>query len=118
MKKILLVDDDEHVRKILALGLRLEGFEAIQAKNGAEALELLKDAEVDAITVDLMMPVMDGRAFLQKARGELGLEIPILVITSIDRADASKDLLEGGASAILHKPVLAKGIARKLESLI
>ena len=116
-KRLLLVDDDRHVRRILALGLRLEGYEVEQAADGREALEKLRELAVDAVMVDLMMPVMDGRAFIQKAREELGASLPILVLTSVDRADATHDLLEGGASAILHKPVKVPDIVAQLQKL-
>ena len=117
MKRLLLVDDDQHVRRILALGLKLEGFEVEQASDGQDGADKLRDHGADAVIVDLMMPVMDGRAFIQKAREELGSEIPILVLTSVDRADAARDLLEGGASAILHKPVKVPEIVEKLREI-
>lgn len=117
-KRLLLVDDDRHIRRILALGLKLEGYEVEQAADGQEALEKLREHGADAVMVDLMMPVMDGRAFVQKAREELGSGVPILVLTSFDRADATRDLLEGGVSAILHKPVKIPEIVEQLRNIL
>ena len=116
-RRLLLVDDDRHVRRILALGLKLEGYDVEQAENGLEALEKLRDHGADAVTVDLMMPVMDGRAFVQKVREELGSGIPILVLTSVDRAEAAQDLLAAGASAILHKPSKVPQIVEALRKI-
>jgi len=117
MKKLLLVDDDQSVRRILALGLRVENYEVTQAANGHEALEHLRDEPFDVAIADLMMPVMDGRAFIQKVRQELGSDIPILVLTSVKRAGAASDLLEGGASALLNKPVTVARITEKLQEI-
>ena len=118
MKKLLLVDDDQSVRRILALGLRVENFEVTQAVNGEEALECLGIESFDVVIADLMMPVMDGRAFIQKVRHELGSDVPILVLTSVKRASAASDLLEGGASALLHKPVTVARILEKLQEIL
>jgi two-component system response regulator MprA len=116
-KRLLLVDDDQYVRRILAVGLRLEGYEIDQAANGLEGLEKLRAHRADAVIVDLMMPVMDGRAFLQKVREELGAELPILVLTSVDREDATRDLLASGASGILHKPAKVPEILEELRKI-
>ena len=116
--RLLLVDDDRHLRRIIALGLKLEGYEVEQAANGQEALEKLREHGAAAVIVDLMMPVMDGRAFIHKAREELGSTAPILVLTSVDRANATRDLLDGGASGILHKPVKVSEIVKILRELM
>ena len=113
--RILMIDDDHHVRRILSIGLRLEGFDVEQAENGQKAVEKLQQIQVDAIVADLMMPVMDGRSFLKIAREQLGSGIPIIMLTSMDRPDAVSDLMQCGASGILHKPVLATRIAEMLR---
>ena len=79
--------------------------------------EKLRESRPDAILLDLMMPVMDGRAFIHKVRGELGSDIPIVVLTSVDRAEAVRDLSDTGASAIMHKPAEVKEIVETLRKL-
>lgn len=115
--RILVVEDDRHIRRIISMGLKLEGFEVITAENGKVALEKLATYGADAITLDLMMPVMDGRTFIQRARNELKTSIPIIVLTSVDRDEATRDLLESGASAILYKPATVIEIIATLQQV-
>ena len=115
--RLLVVDDDLFIRRILAMGLGLEGYDVDVAADGMEALEKLRDQGADAVLLDLMMPVMDGRAFIQRARKELGSAVPIVVLTSFDRAEAMRDLAETGASAILHKPAEVQEIVATLREL-
>ena len=70
-KRVLVVEDDETLRTTVAEALEDEGYQVITATNGAEALRLVRAAEPDAIVLDLMMPVMDGRAFLEASRAWL-----------------------------------------------
>ena len=115
--RLLVVDDDKYIRRILAMGLSLEGFDVEQAADGLEAFEMLRNQRPDAITLDLMMPVMDGRSFIHRVRDELGSDVPIVVLTSVDRAEAMRDLAETGASAILHKPAEVHEIVQTLRDL-
>ena len=115
--RLLVVDDDKYIRRILSLGLGLEGFEVDQAADGLEAFEMLRHQRPDAIMLDLMMPVMDGRSFIHRVRDELGSDVPIVVLTSVDRAEAMRDLAETGASAILHKPAEVHEIVETLREL-
>lgn len=66
--KILIVDDEENHRKTLGIGLRLEGYEVIDASDGEIALEKLEHEEIDLAIVDLMMPGMNGLEFARRAR--------------------------------------------------
>ena len=117
VRRLLVVDDDMYIRRILSIGLGLEGFEVDQAADGLEAIEKLQERRPDAILLDLMMPVMDGRSFIHRVRGKLGCDVPIVVLTSVDRAEAMRDLEDTGASAILHKPAEVAEIVETLRTL-
>ena len=97
------------------MGLKLEGYEVITAENGLEGLEKFSIHGADAITLDLMMPVMDGRTFIQRIRTDLCKDVPIIVLTSVDLEDATKDLTDSGASAIIIKPATVQEIATRLK---
>ena len=60
MSKILIVDDDPHIRELVRVFLRNEGFEVIEAADGREALSRLDSVKVDLSVIDIMMPKMDG----------------------------------------------------------
>lgn len=115
--RILVVEDDHHIRRIISMGLKLEGYDVITAENGLEGIKQLTTHGADAITLDLMMPIMDGRTFIQKVRSEISQDVPIVVLTSVDVEDATKDLTENGASAIVLKPATIPQIVRTLKQV-
>lgn len=103
-KQILLVDDDEALRKSLAEQLRLhEEFETAEAANGTEAVATAKDANFDAILLDVGLPDMDGRECCRLMRRN-GVTAPIIMLTAHD-TDADTILgLDAGANDYVAKP--------------
>ena len=109
-QRILLVDDDVSIRKILAMGFQLEGFETVEAPDGQAALDLLDETPVDIILVDLMMPVMNGVTFIETVRGTLGLATPVFMLTSFDREGSEDDAMNAGATGLIRKPANVREI--------
>jgi len=105
-RKILVVDDVPHNRAMLMETLQPLGFDAFDAANGAQCLEMLDGARPDLIVMDVMMPVMDGREATRRIRRIPAFAgIPIIIVTaSANRDDAAKNL-EAGASAFIPKPI-------------
>jgi CheY-like chemotaxis protein len=82
-KTVLVVDDETVIRAMVAEALSDEGYTVITAANGAEALELLKRHRPTAVVLDLMMPVMNGYAFLAACRAEpQSASTPVLVLSA------------------------------------
>ncbi len=82
--RILIVDDEPMVRETVGLALRREGYQVAISTNGIDALECVEQTPPDAIILDMMMPGMNGRQFIDEMRNTLGLtNIPILVMTAI-----------------------------------
>jgi CheY-like chemotaxis protein len=100
---VLIVEDDEDLREMMAQMLTLEGFQAVAVANGREALEYLHESgRPDVILLDLMMPVMDGWEFRRQQRADPALApVPVIVLSALDQARASS--LE--AEAFLKKPL-------------
>ena len=99
---VLIVEDDEDLRDMMAQMLTIEGFDASAVSNGREALDYLKrETRPHVILLDLMMPVMDGWEFRrrQKADPELA-PLPVIVLSALDPARAAVD-----ATAFLKKPL-------------
>ncbi|HVA25049.1 MAG TPA: response regulator [Chloroflexota bacterium] len=83
MSRILVVDDDNAIRHMVVQLLASEHYDVTEAENGARALERVRAERPDGIVLDLMMPVMDGPAFLEACRLEPGCEdIPVVVISA------------------------------------
>jgi two-component system response regulator MprA len=94
---ILLVEDDEDVRDMLALTLEVNGFEVTTAEHGARALECLARRRPCMMILDLVMPGIDGREVLARMR-EQHYELPVVVISALDAPPPE------GIVATLRKP--------------
>jgi DNA-binding response OmpR family regulator len=108
--QILVADDDPGIRSLLLRGLRLEGYGVIEAKSGAEAIELTRDAKPDMVILDWMMPGIDGPEALRQIRAS-GSSIPVIFFTG--RFGRREEGLALGAQDYFEKPVpFAQFIAR------
>ena len=101
---ILIVDDEPDVREILSLALETEGFVVLQAENGQEALQILKNVAhfPSVIVLDLSMPVLDGHGFLnQRAQDSILADIPVIVVSG----GGGPDKPLPGVEVFLQKPI-------------
>src|SRR3954470_15283551 len=98
---VLIVEDDEDLRDMMAQLLTIEGFEPATVANGREALEYLQTSEKPhVILLDLMMPVMDGWEFRRQQKADPDLaRVPVIVLSALDQARAST----ADPAAFLHK---------------
>jgi adenylate cyclase len=102
--RVLLVDDDDIVRRQMRLQLQHSGWSVSEAANGRIALARLDEARPDAIILDLIMPEMDGFEFLEeKRRRAEWRDIPVVVVTSKDLTAEDRSRLNGGVERIIHK---------------
>lgn len=106
---ILVVDDSGTARMIIKQCLNIIGLKDkkfLEASNGRDAVEVLKQNVVDLVVTDLNMPVMDGESLLLEIKGTmLWKSIPVIVITSTSNDVREKALREVGAEAVISKPV-------------
>lgn len=102
-RRILLVDDDEDMRNLLAEVLSDEGYEVIQAANGAEALVLLHRETFTVMLLDKRMPGLSGMDLLPGLR-VICPETPVIVITAFGDAHTVAEGTEKGAFGVLFKP--------------
>lgn len=103
-KKILLVEDEEAIRTVLADKLRREGFQVIEGKDGEEGLSLSLREHPDLILLDIVMPKMDGLTVLKKLReDEWGKEVKVILLTNLSDVDKVAEALHGGSYNYLVK---------------
>ncbi len=87
-KSILIVDDDETIRRVLSDKFQAEKFDVFSAGNGEEGLNLAVSKHPSIILLDLVMPVMDGMSMLKALRqDDWGKEVPIMILTNINNGD-------------------------------
>ena len=102
---ILVVDDDEENRELLARRLAREGHRVRAAKGGLEALALLRSEPVDLVLLDVMMPDLDGPAVLERLKQDPERRhIPVLMISALDETSSVVRSIELGAEDYLPKP--------------
>ena len=102
--KVLLVDDDEVVRRSVRQALEPIGWKVTEAENGEIAVEALAAGRPDVIILDLMMPKMDGFEFLDELRLRPDWrDIPVVVITAKDLTEEDRNRLNGGVERIIQK---------------
>ena len=106
MPKVLIVDDDPALCKVLTALLTDEGFQVQSARNGREGLDILRREDQWIVLLDLMMPYMDGRAVLQAMRAERILmeSNKVVLMSAAGNLVHDAELLQEPAQAILSKP--------------
>ncbi len=101
---VLLIEDDETTRGMMCSMLQREGWRVIEAGNGREGLDRVREATPDVILLDLMMPEMDGFAFIiELRRNEKWRNIPIVVITAKELTAEDRRRLNGSVEKVLLK---------------
>jgi two-component system response regulator PilR (NtrC family) len=117
---ILIVDDEEVLQDVLTALVREEGHEAIAARTGEEALQLLEREEVDLVLLDLMLPGMSGMEVLRQIR-EQDPDLVVVVITAFSSIEGAIDAMKQGAFHYIPKPfkneevrlTIRKGLERR-----
>jgi len=117
MATILIADDEKNIRGALARSLRLEGYAALEAENGADALAQLESGDVDLVILDLNMPQLDGLGLLEKMQ-ERGLAIPSLVLTAHGSIDKAVRAVRLGAFDFIEKPPGAERILLAVQNAL
>ncbi len=104
MFRILICEDDNHIRRLFRDVLEKEGYSVFEAIDGVMALDALEKNHIDLLITDVMMPHMDGHA-LTKILRDGGLELPILMITARESIDDKKSGFKAGTDDYMVKPV-------------
>ena len=99
--RVLVVDDEPDIRATVSAMLEIEGYDVVEAANGADALHVLEDGTPDVILLDMRMPVLDGWGFAAELRRR-GHGIPIVVMTAA--RDAAHWAAEIAAEGYVSKP--------------
>jgi len=115
--RLLIVEDDEHVRDAVARALRYEGYDVHTAVDGNEALVRVLDVAPDAIVLDVLMPGTDGLTVCRRLR-ERGDHTPILMLTARHEVTDRVAGLDAGADDYLVKPFALDELLARLRALL
>jgi len=119
MKRILIVDDEPNIVMSLEYTFKKNNFEVFIARDGQEALDILKDQLPDIIILDVMMPLVDGYSTLEQIKKDERLDNCKVVFLSAKNKE--KDIEKGlslGANLYITKPFSVKKLVEKVHELI
>ena len=113
-KRILIVDDEPRIGKILALKLGLFSYETITVTNGTEALEVVETRDPDAMLLDIVMPNMDGFQVLKRLR--TFSKLPVIAFSA--RSENGPKALELGADDFVTKPFSVDNMVMRVKRML
>lgn len=119
MKNILVVEDEEHLRKLYSSALSSRGYSVSTAENGQKGIEFLNESMPDLILLDLIMPVMNGCQFLSELKkDQVFHRIPVIIITNSGEIREIGECLSMGAIGYIDKNGTPSDIVNKVETII
>lgn len=116
MHTILIVDDDQDLRRFIAIQLREEGFQVVEAENGEKALTILEEQLCDLAIVDIMMPGIDGYELTQSLRSFT--DFPIILLTAKGQIESKEKGFLAGADDYLVKPFEIRELIFRMRALL
>lgn len=116
MLTILVVDDDAHIRELLRLYIRKEGYNIIEASDGVEAVERLDEEQIHLAIVDIMMPNMDGYELCQEIRSFY--DIPVIMLTAKGTISDKEKAYDVGTDDYVVKPFEPKEVMFRIKALL
>lgn len=118
-KRIVVVDDEAHIRHIVSMKLRNAGFEVLTASDGEEALELCNSEKPDLLITDYQMPLLSGLELCQKLRAsEATREIPVVMLTARGFDLDPSETAQTGIAAVMSKPFSPREVLEKVNQLL
>ncbi|QJD83844.1 response regulator transcription factor [Cohnella herbarum] len=114
-KRILIVEDDVHISKIIKMNLNLVHYETTEAYDGYEALEAIKHGKYDLILLDIMIPRMDGFALMERIKS---YQIPVIFLTAKNSVFDKVKGLKLGADDYIVKPFEAIELLARIETVL
>lgn len=114
---ILVVDDEEATREVLAAGLQAPGRQVLTAASGEEALEIVRRSAVDLVLLDLVMPGLDGAETFRRLRA-LRPEVAVVIVTGYPDSELMARALESGPFTVINKPVDLPQVQKVVERIL
>lgn len=117
-RSILIVEDDPDINALLAKIVRQQGFETVQAFSGTEGLLCAERDAFDLVLLDMMLPGMDGSSFISRVRGDLGLSVPVIVVSAKAGLADKVEALSLGADDYVAKPFEPEEVVARVQAVL
>ena len=118
MAKILLVEDDSELSKIMSLELSHEGYDVLTAEDGRLALEKIESEKPDLLLLDVMLPRMSGLEVLRKVRAGSAPSLPVILVTARGETVDKVDGLNSGADDYITKPFKIEELLARMNAVL
>ena len=116
-EKILIVDDEKDIRKLVGIYLKRQGYQILEAENGKQAIDLVREnSDIDLIIMDIMMPEMSGTESSSAIR-EFS-SVPVLFLTAKTQEPDKNESYDTGGDDFFSKPFELSELVRKVKALI
>lgn len=115
--RVLIVDDDSKIQRLLAISLERSGFETVAASGGQEALDILQRPGIDVVLLDLVLDRESGHDVLRQVR-DLHPVLPVIILTGHGTIDKAVEAIKVGAYDFLEKPASSDRIALTIENAL
>lgn len=118
-RSVLIVDDEPMARTLLRLMLVRAGFEVLEAENGFEALDKVKQKQPDLVLLDVMMPGIDGFSVCEALRKDaLTADLPVIMLSAKTDLESVNRGLRLGANKYLTKPISTEELTRQVRDVL
>ena len=115
MPRILVVEDDPTISKLISASLKISGYESIPCFNGGDAIHMIRNNEFDLILLDIMLPGMDGFEIMEHIRG---CGVPVIFLTAMGDVDNRVKGLKSGAEDYIVKPFEPLELLARIEIVL
>lgn len=118
-RSILIADDSRAVRQLLGMVLKRHvNCDITEAEDGQAAYEMLRSDSYDLLITDINMPRMNGLSLIGRIRNEMGLKIPIVIVTTMGREEDRDAGINLGADTYITKPINGSQLVEKVAGLV
>ena len=117
--KIIVIEDDPHILKLISQTLQREGYEVVTATDGSEGLRKVRETHPHLVILDISLPGLDGYQVCHHLRSEHATsKLPVIMVTAMSRPSDQRRGFETGADDYLSKPFVLSELITRIQSLL